>query len=253
MLTLALWWTGLALELLILVRAAWNGVLRQYPFFGAYLFCVWLGSLSSYLVYRKWPAHYAGWFWTFEFAGVLAGYCVMLEIFEKGLGAYPGPRKISRNGALVVFCAIVAFTWLQWVVERHTSSFLTDIEVERNLRTAEAVLLAGFLVLVWHYGIPLTRNLKGIALGYGAYVAIDVMAQAARSRLGLPFHALFSWIRAFSYLGALVAWTVALWAYSPVSMPAPPQVAPPDYGSLAEETRRSLEAARAQLEKVGRR
>ncbi|HUJ33306.1 MAG TPA: hypothetical protein VLY23_18640 [Candidatus Acidoferrum sp.] len=230
-----------------------NGVFRAYPVFCSYLSLVLFSSLSGYLLYVYRPSLYRPWYWTFEFTCVLVGYWVVLEIFEKGLARFPGARNLSRSGALIVFAVIVGYTTLQWVRERHSASLLTMVDVERNLRTAETVLLLGFLAIALYFAVPLGRNLKGIALGYGFYVAIEVIDHAARSYFGGSFHAAFSSVRAYSYLASLLIWAVALWACYPNPVSEGDHVPPIDYELLASKTRESLEAARTHLGKAGRR
>src|SRR5579864_2148970 len=139
MLTLIVWWTTIVLELAILVRAFKTGAFKEYPRFAIYLGCVLLSSASGYVVYRERYSLYQYWYWTWEFVCVVAGYNVVLELVERGLASHEGARKLFRNVGLSVFAVIVGFVAIQSMLLRHSNAFVTSVEVERDLRTAEAL------------------------------------------------------------------------------------------------------------------
>jgi hypothetical protein len=250
MLTLIVWWTTILLESVILVRCVKNKVLRDYPFFIAYLACVLVSSASGYVVYQVRFSLYQYWYWAWEFVCVIAGYGVVLEILEKALESYPGPRRFARNVGLLVLASVVGFTTVQWALEHGASSLLTSLEVERNLRSAESVLLAVIVGVVFYYGVPIGKNLKGIALGYGFCVATVVIGFAARSYLGPSFHTMFSAISTYSYTASLLIWTLALWSRYPNPRPEASAQLEADYDSLAKWTRTVLGRMRGRFGKA---
>jgi hypothetical protein len=164
---------------------------------------------------------------------------------------YPGANKFARTVGLTVFAGIVLFTTAEWLVERQSLLRLTSVDVERNLRGAETILLGALLLVIAYYGVSIGRNLRGIILGYGLYIALDVMFYATRSFLGHSFQSAFSVVRSYSYLVALLVWAVALWSYSPVSVPEAPARLEDDYQSLAMATRQRLGAVRSYLGRAG--
>lgn len=249
---ITLWWAGILLESMIVFRCVQNGIVRTYPFFVSYVSCVLFSSVSGYAVYSVHRSLYQSWYWALEFVCVFAGYCLVLEILEKALASYEGPRTLARNGGLGIFALIVAFTTFQWRFGHHSSALRTSVEVERNLRSAEIALIAGILLLVFYYAIPIGRNLKGIALGYGLYVAIDVIDQAVMSHMGSRFQAIFSAVRSYSYFVSLLIWIVALWSYCPNPAPGSSGDAGLDYDVLAMKTRKALESMRGNLGKAAR-
>jgi hypothetical protein len=253
MATLVLWWGGILLEALIIARMWKNRVLRSYPFFGVYLGCVLFSSSSGYILSIMKPSAYTYWYWGWEFVCVLAGYCVVLELLENALASNAGPRKLARNAALLVFASVVGVTAFQWGVERGLHLISTSIEVERNLRTAELVLLAFIIGVILYYGIPVSRNLKGVLLGYGVVVAVVVMANAAASHSGQSFGTVFSMVRSYSYLAALLIWAGALWSYRSNPVPERPTALAADYDALANWTKGVLAGMRDYVRKAPRR
>jgi hypothetical protein len=246
------WIIAAALELLILVRAFLGRTLTKYPFFYLYLSCVLAADVTRYIVYRSYASSYQNWYWVTEFICVILGYGVLLEIIEEGLRRFEGVRKIARNVGLAILGAVVCLGTIQAMFRIYFSAVLTSIEVERNLRFAELIILACALVAFVYYRIPITRNLKGIIFGYGLFVGIEVMDQATRSFLGQPFHEDFSVIRSYSFAVALVIWTAALWSLSPNPSSAEPKPTEADYHSFALRTRESIGDMRSHLERASR-
>jgi hypothetical protein len=252
-LTLAVWWATLGLEAIILYRLLKGRLRAHYPFFFAYLSCVFFASASGFAIYTfdTNVSLYQYWYWAWEFVCVIAGYSVVLEVIERGLAPHQGARQLLRNGAMLVFTAIVAYMTIHslW---RHANPWLTSVEVERNLRTAEAILLVAVICAVAYYSIPIGRNVKGIVLGYGLCVATVVIGDTLRSFVGNSFQGLFSAVRSWSYLISLLVWVPALWSYRPSIFERPTRP-DGDYDAVVAKAREAVESMRGQLEKAGRR
>lgn len=251
-LTLLMWWVGIALEATILFRALKERIVSKYPLFFVYLCSVFLSSASGYAIYRFRPSLYGYWYWSWEFVCVIAGYSVVLEIIDKGLVVRETTQKLLRNLALVGFAAIVGIITVQSMRVGHSITLRTSVEVERNLRTAEAGLLLLIVAAAVYYTIPIGRNLRGITVGYGLCVATIVIGDSVRSYVGQSVQNAFSAARSWSYLISLVIWTVALWAYHPSPVPQRSMQRNSDYEALAAKTRDAVESVRKQLEKVAR-
>jgi hypothetical protein len=250
---LTIWWIGICLESVIIAQGIRAKVFTKYPVFFAYLAFVLASEISRFVIYEKARAVYQGWWWATEFIGVLLGYLLIMQILETALTAYPGARKFARNLGLIVFAGIVLFTTGEWLFQRQISLALTSIEVERNLRGAEAILLCALLGVVAYYGVRIGRNLTGIILGYGMYIALEVMLDASRSHFGHAFQSNFSRIRTYSYLVALIVWMAALWSYSPVTQPEAPLQLESDYQAFAGSTRERIDAMWSYLGRPGKR
>lgn len=248
MLTLTVWWATILLELLILVRTLRNGILRTQPVFTGYLACVCAKSICVFVVYKTRPSAYAYWYWGWEFVCVLAGYALVMELLEKSFASHEGLRRLARNTGLTVLVLIVGFTASQLIFGR-LSAGRTSAEVERNLRSAELILLAAIIIVIRYYGIPIGRNVKGVVLGYGLVVAAIVVDNTLQSYVGARFQAVFSFVRSYSYLIALLIWIAALWSYDPNPVPEGPTQPPADYGSQAKMIKTALGGMRENLGK----
>ncbi len=249
MLSLLLWLAGLLLELLLLVRSVQTKTLSKYIYFYAYVFCVFAVSAGLYIGRSASPAFYEAWYWPTQFATLMMGCGVVLEIVRQALPAYPGAERIARLASWAVFA--VTFCYVEWHVASRTewSTAAATVELERDLRVIEALVLATVLAIVFYYRIELGKNVTGMIVGFGAYVGVSLMTLALRSFVGPRFNAGWSYLQTTSYFFALILWTFALWTDSP--NPKPPYAAQ-RYEVLVRGTRERLDSLRSQLRGVAR-
>jgi hypothetical protein len=246
------WGVGVILELTILARLIQTKNLSKYPYFSAYISCVLIATVSDYIVVQLRPSIYGYWYWVFEFLCVILGYSVIQEIIERGLASFKGARGFARVMGFGVFGVVVCIVIGEWLVAGSFAEILNSNDVEKTLRTAELILLASIVGVIFYYSVPVGRNLKGIILGYGIVVAVVVMDAAGRAYKGQSFQSTFSAVRTGSYLLSLLIWTTALWSKQPNPVPNRPVRLESDYQALALRVRNALGAMRSHLGKAGR-
>lgn len=241
MLHSVIWWLGIALVFFVLLRGYRSKILIKYPFFYVYAACVFVASTLLYFLYHSQltVAAYDTWYWDAEFLTLLAGYGILLEIFNHVLGPYPGAAKFARTTGIVAFGVVVCFASLyprlfpQW-------SAGTSIEFERDLRTVQALFLGGLLVVIFYYRIAISRNMKGMIVGYGLYIATSLMSLALRAYAGMPFDNFWKIAQPLSYDLTLLVWLVALRSYTPAPIPVGRVDLDADYQELATRTRKAV-------------
>jgi hypothetical protein len=248
MLSLLLWLAGLLIELLLLVRSVQTKTLTKYIYFYAYILCVFIVSAGLFVVHSRLEL-YEAWYWPTQFATLAIGCAVVLEIVRQALAAYPGAERFARVASCVVFA--VTFCYVEWHVARRAvwSTANATVELERDLRVIEALVLATVLAVVFYYQIELGKNITGMIVGFGAYVGVSLTTLELRSFVGPQFDAVWPILQTTAYFFALIVWTVALWTYSP--NPKPPN-AGPGYDALVHGTRERLDSLRSQLRGVAR-
>lgn len=247
MLSQLIWWSGVALEIALLVRGFRGQLVRRLPIFYAYITCVALQNIPFFFQWNK-PL-YALIYWVTEFLGLAMGSLVIFEVYKVSLRAYPGAARMARNALAFVFLTAVAkglaTVWASgsWRLDA------TAFEVERALRTVQAAAILALVALFLVYSIPFGRNLRGILLGYGLFIGERVICLTFMPPQGHHF-----WFYAYSagYLVTLVVWLCHLWAYeaSPVAKNDVPLDR--EYHSIAVATQRRLRAMRALVRKVVR-
>jgi hypothetical protein len=248
MLGQSIWWGSIALEVLLLVRALRASLVSRYPAFYCYVFFVLALDVLCLFTYQRYPQLYNYSYGTTEFLCVLVGCGLVFEVYRIGLSPYPGTARMARNVLASVFVLALAKALTtaagdpRWWLEAST------LEIERTLRTVQAIAIVALVALFLFYSISFGRNLRGILLGYGLFIGLRVICLAFVSSEGRDF-----WFYAYSasYPAALGIWLAHLWSYSEVPGPTVGRLEK-DYQTVAAATRRRLQTARGQLAKAVR-
>jgi len=246
-----LWWLGNATEAFILARSMKGKLYEKYPAFYFYLSAVLLIELLRFATYIFQPSLYQTFYWFSEFLAATVGYAVILEIYKHALKSSPGAARIARTFLLVVLVAVILKVMANALSSRAWSPAATSAELERDLRTVQALLLFGIVALLAYYRIPVGRNLKGIAFGYGFYVCASVMSLAFGSLPGYELRPEWRHVQPLAYLAALFIWGCTLLSYQPSPESETESEIERDYRFLAEETKRVLSRARSFLKLGG--
>jgi hypothetical protein len=250
MLSLYLWRAGMLFEFLLLVRSVRTKTFTKYFYFYAYILCVFAVSAGLYIGRNGSPQFYDAWYWPTQFATLAMGCGVVLEIVRQSLAAYPGAERIARRASGAVF--IVTFCYVEWRVASRAawSTVAATVELERDLRVIEALVLATVLAIVFYYRVELGKNVTGMILGFGAYVGVSLTTLALRSFVGPRFDAAWGLLQSASFVFGTAVWMVALWSYSP--NPKPPTSGRGDggYDALVHGTRTHLASVRSNLRGV---
>jgi Na+-transporting NADH:ubiquinone oxidoreductase subunit NqrE len=249
MLAYSIWIVGLVLELAILLRALPTRMYVRFPIFYSYMFCVFASSASLWHLYRSDYRAYTRLFWLSEFTTLILGYGVVLEIMHHAFRDYPGAERFARNAGFSAFGVI--FVWLGISAVLHK----LPIEItalgrrvdgfERDLRIVQAVFLAIVAALVLHYGIELGKNVRGLALGLGIYVAVSIVSTAFMVVFGARFQPIFGELQSVTYVFCSGIWLLALWSYAEVKNSSPNAQMESDYRRMVNRTREKLKALRS--------
>jgi hypothetical protein len=214
----AIWVAAIFLEGLLVFRS-WHTRLRSaYPLFFWYLAFVLTQDILRYFVAHFYPLIYPGIYWSTEFMGVLAGCAMVLEFHWMGLAQFPGVAKLARFAVILVFLLTVGKVLLTAMQGSLGWSVLLIIQLERDMRFVQIVAICSLLFLFLRYQVPIGRNLRGIILGYGLFLGINVVNLTYLARFGGAVQFIASHIQSSAYIFALCVWTVFLWIH--VAQPA---------------------------------
>jgi hypothetical protein len=252
MLILCIWWAGILLELLLLIRGVQGKLLPRFPLFFSYIFFVFLQSIVLFAI-RHWaeplfkPAY-----WICQYIALVAGSLLVFEIYRVALRAYPGTSRMARNALFFVFALAVAKVLvyqsngtLKWLAH-------APMELERNVRVVQAFAVLAIACVLLLYAIPCSRHLKGILMGYGLLVGSSVFDLSLLSYFGDSFKMVWTYVQITSYLFFLLIWLVALWspALEPLARSAP---ASDNYSEISSDTQEQLAKLRFGLRRAARR
>jgi hypothetical protein len=255
MLVYAIWISGLAMELAILLRALASRMYLHFPIFYSYILCVFASSASLWPVYARSLELYHRLFWYSEFITLIMGYGVVLEITHHAFKDYPGADRFARYAGIGAFAAI--FGWFGISAALHkipmevTALGRRVDGFDRDLRIVQAIFLGIVAVLAVHYGIELSKNVRGLAVGMGLFVAVTLVTMALSVVYGKSYKpVILGELVSTSYDRSLGVWLVALWSYAEVKNPPPSSGMKSDYRNMVERTREKLRAIRSHFPSV---
>jgi hypothetical protein len=248
--TNVIWWAGIALESSILLRSLRHKLFAKFPLFYWYITSVLIFDVAMRLVASRNHSAYEHWYWIGQLATLIIGYGVMLEILRKTFAPYPGAEKFGSVLIIGIFAVIFLFVAIQSLLAPDWTPASTTVELERDLRGVQALVLTSFLVIISLYGIRLGRNVKGLVFGYGLYIATSLVSLAVTAYAASRFEQVWNVLQPLSYLVSLMIWTAAMWAYSPNPAPQTPVRLESDYQSLVLKTREMLDSIRSRMERA---
>jgi len=254
MLNLIMWWSGIVLESVILLRALQQRALRRYPFFYLYVASLLCADGFLYVLYRINPAVYHTWNWNAGFVNIILGCGILLEIYKHALPAYPGAERFARISGLVIFAVLFlsGIAYFIFVPSSPESRMTIARNLERNLLAVQAIFLSTLVGVIFYYGIAIGKNIWGMIVGYGLCIATMLMTLAVRSFAGPSFDAAWILIQPVSYWICLFVWMSALWNYEPNPLPLTAADIARDYESFVSGTRARVGEMRSNLGRVAR-
>jgi hypothetical protein len=243
-----IWWSGPVIQAIILFRGSQAHILVKYRFFYAYVATVFATTILMYLIWTTRSSAYNKSYWLAQFLTLMIGCGIMLEIFKHVLAPYPGAERFATAVVLITFAIIFLFALIyQAVAPNWSSSRGTAIELERDVRTVQAIFLFVVFAIIFYYRVPMGRNLRGMIAGYALYVGTSLLALAVRAYAGPEFNGSWTVIQPAAFAASLTVWLIALWSFHPNPAPDPAVALESDYEALAAKTRRTLAAMRSHL------
>ena len=244
----AIWLAGIFLEALLIFRIWRTRNVREYPLFFSYVTFILVQEILSYLVAHLRPTFYPGLYWSTEFIGVFAGCAVVLEFAWIGLAEFPGVAKLARVALIATFLLTVGKVLLTAIQGALGWPVSLIVQLERDMRFVQIAAIFSLLLLFLRYQVPLGRNLRGIIIGYGLFLAINIVNLTYLERLGETVYSLASHIQSSAYFFALCVWTASLWlrAAQPATAGPPLQTG---YSEILDRTREQLARTQAEVQK----
>jgi hypothetical protein len=247
MLSQLIWWSSIILEVFLLARAVSGRLIFHYPVFYGYISFVLSQSILRASVHRWYERLYNSVYWTTEFLGLILGCWIVFEVYRMALAAFPGTARMARKILVFLFVLAVAKVVAALWSDPHLLAQTTPLQVERALRTVQAISIVALVAAFAFYSIPFSRNLRGILLGYGLFVGERVICLTFVPPQG---HHFWFYAASASYPVALSLWLSYLWSYQPNPVSKDSLQLEDDYQRIAVATRRRLQETRGYLRKA---
>ena len=246
--------SSLGLLALLLIRAVKGRFVTRYPLFYVFIsgwLVVALLRFFYFTVYSVYSEEYNAVYWSTQFLLVAGGYGVLWQIYTHTLKPFPGTSNLAKVLVTTVFLTVLIQLFVTKLTDQAEELTKAVVRLDQNLHSVQAVLMILFVMLVWYYGIPLGKNLRGLVMGYGFLVGTRLFTLALRFLLGEPS---YSWVYSWWYysepicvFATLVIWSVALRTYQPNPIPEREIELEEDYQLLAHRTVQALSTARGYL------
>jgi hypothetical protein len=237
--------SGVGLEVCLIGCLLLKGLWRRYPWFS--FFVVWfvVRTLVLLLVlFRFPPSMYPSFYWTTDTIDVLLRFFVVVELVRHLFPSGSLFKVVFSRGFAVVVAALLMFAVSTlWSYQAYARSHSMRTAMERSSSFTQAVMTLGLLVAAHYYGIPLGRQLRAIAIAFGAWASI---ATANNAMIDLEHSFLPYWqiVRPLSFVVLVGAWTWALWREAPEFDLTEYPVRVPELSVWTEHWNRTQSAAR---------
>jgi hypothetical protein len=242
-------WTSIVLAGFLAVRGFWLKLARTYPFFYWYIVAKFASDVTLLITYSYFRSWYRPMYWNAEFLTIALACGIVLEIYRHVLSAYPGPERFARIGGISAFLAVVVISGASARLTGDAPINQMMEDLEKNLRSLQAVFLAAILLIIAYYGIRIGRNMKGMIAGYGVSIACSLLSIAANLYTRGQFAHTLGFARQFGYTLPLGIWAATMWSYHPNPVDIQPTRMEQDYARTVARMHDALGAVRGYFEK----
>ena len=207
--------TAIALELGTVVLLLRKSLRREYPFF--LLYAIWLLTANSAMLITDlyFRSIYPAVYWNIDSIDIVLRLLVVWEVFRQTFPKNSGVGRTLSRGLGIIGLGLLIFACASfWDYQNYTSLRSAHLALDRSFGFVQAIMVLGTLVMARYYGLSCGRNIRGIALGFGAWVSVST-ANNAMADLTSSFLPYFYRLRPLSFVFMLLVWIWALWVYEP--------------------------------------
>lgn len=208
--------SGIAAELCLAWRVLRKEIRRAYPYFSFYVVWVVLHTIAAYPFPGMSTSFYRSLFWTTDVVDVGLRFLIVWEVFRH---IFPKGSPLhgiaSRGGAIIAFGLGILSVATLWSYVTYAQFHSVYPALERSFSFAQAVMILSILLAARYYDVHLGRNIRGIALAFGAWSSITT---ANYAMIDLRHSAFLPYLRILlpiSIVLTFVVWIWAVWIYEP--------------------------------------
>lgn len=182
------WFGSPAIQALIAVIMVRRNLRRDYPMFFNYTVFQVISHLLMFILWHcSYAIYYAG-YWTNSALGIFLGFAVIREIFLVSFKPYEALREFGEmifSWCLLLLVIIALLTaFMQGNVD-DGRIYLALNTGERSIRILQCGLVFFIFVFSRYLGISKKHQLFGIALGFGSFACVEMLALLLRNQYGL--------------------------------------------------------------------
>ncbi len=219
-----LWGVGVlgpALQATVCIVMLRRNLLRQYPCFFGYMAFHVIRFAPLFVVRHTMPySAYKNCYWLAQLISAGLGFAVIHEIYQHVFVNYDALRKLGAllfrwtAGVLLLLSVLAAASAQATDSDRlYSAAMLT----ERSVRIMQCGLLVFLCLLVSYFGLSWRRHVFGMALGFGVFASVELVAVTLQSHFGPSADQMWQIANSVSYAAAVLIWASYFVARQPVA------------------------------------
>lgn len=215
-----LWVVLPILQSMIAYRMVTRRLYRDYPLFFAYTIEQILRfTVLFYFFHLGTPRQYRNAYFTLEGIEAVLQLGVICELFVHVFRPYEGIRHLGfvllrwAGVTLLLIAVLVAASSTGSDSDKLLAGFFA---LERSLEIMQGGLLFLLFILSSTLGLIWEHPGLGIALGFGIFTSVNLVAYTMRIQLGMGTHKVLSLISNAGFDCAVLVWLLALYARKPI-------------------------------------
>jgi len=214
-----LWVTGEILLVLACGVILKRRLVHEFPVFFAYTVFHVLRTVVLFTVQQR--LSYADYFyayWSTHVVSIALGFTVIHEIYCKVFQSYDA---IQQLGGIVFGCVAAVLLVVSVLAAVSAPGIDTPgvvkaiVLLERSVRVMQCGLLMFLFLLSFYFGLSWRNHIFGIALGFGVFATIELVAIAVRAQIGAIANTAYSQVNSAAYSCGVLIWVCYLLAPKP--------------------------------------
>jgi hypothetical protein len=203
------WLLSPALQIVIAVVMIKRNLRRSYPIFFNYTIFQIISHLAMFVFWKMSYAYYYYAYWTASAIGILIGFFVIREIFLEAFRPYAALRELGEmlfSWSLLVLVLIALVSAFSQSSPDDGRIFIALYTGERSVRILQCGVVLFMFIFARYLGVSAKHQLFGIALGFGLFGAVEMMAIFLWKQYGLISD---FWLRSIvsgAYVTAALVW-----------------------------------------------
>ena len=207
--------TAIVLEVCMLLLLLRRGLWRTYTFLFVYAIWLLIGNSAIFATFLYFPTVYPSLYWNIDSIDVVLRFVVIWEVFHQTFPKRSGLNKSLSKGLGIIALSLLIFACGTFLIyQNYTGPRSIHLALDRSFGFVQALMILGTLVTARYYGVRCGRNIRGIALAFGAWVSIST-ATNAMADLSSSFISYWYYLRPLSFVVMIAVWIWALWVYEP--------------------------------------
>jgi hypothetical protein len=207
----SMWIAGAVLHLTIVTVIARRNLICELPVFFSFVVCSLASSLGLFVALHL--AGYPGYFYAYWIAQALLNLLIFAVVYEVYAHIFENYKALQRLGTLLFWWAGSVLLLISVVMAASSPGSDANrmmaglITLERSVRVVQVGLLLFIVLFTSHFKLSWRHCIFGLAVGFGVYAALQLIAVSLRAHIGESANALWGRASVLAYAAGAIVWT----------------------------------------------